>query len=41
MRKLRQMSRVEMGEESIRSMKSHTQKGATLNEYIRVQGEGG
>ena len=41
MRKLRQTCKVEMGEESIKSVKSHMQKGATINAYICIQGRGG
>ena len=41
MRKLWQTNKVKMGEESIKSMKSHTQKGVTPNANICIQGEGG
>ena len=33
MKKLWQISKVKTGEESIKSMKSHTQKGITVNGY--------
>ena len=37
MRKLWQMSKVRMVEESIKSMKSHKQKGVTLDAYLCLQ----
>ena len=38
MRTVRETSKVEMGKESIKSMKSHAQKGITLNAYLGVDG---
>ena len=40
MQKLWQMSKAKMGEESIKSMKSHMQKVVILNAHICVQGGG-